>query len=553
MAETKLSVLLADEIPAEGMQILQASPELVTDARAGVEAEDLRSIIGDYDALIVRSRTKVTAEIIEAGEQLSVIGRAGIGVDNIDVEAATRRGIIVLNAPGGNVISAAEHTLALMLAVVRHVPQADASVRLGEWGRERFKGIELHGKVLGLVGAGRIGSEVARRARAFGMRVLTYDPYLSKDRADQIGIELVTLPDLLEEADLVSLHCPLTDETQGLIGAEELAMMKPAAYVINAARGGIVDEAALAEALGAGKLAGAALDVFVEEPVPEDNPLLKLENVVALPHLGAATREAQLSVGIEICKAVRDALLNSDFKSAVNMPDLALQSYADLAPLLSLANRLGRVLCGLTRGNYRALEVRYGGSNENALRVLAAAAAQGLLCDIVEAPLTLVNALHVAAERGLSVSRVGLGEGAVSGEFIELRLQTADDSVRVSGALIGEDHPRLISIGDYHVDIRPRGTILILKNRDVPGVIGKVGSVLGAAGVNIAEYHQARLEAGGEALAAISVDGVVDRSVIEQLAGMGEVNGVWQIHLPVEAPLFVARSRHQQRSASTPR
>jgi D-3-phosphoglycerate dehydrogenase len=524
-------VLLADEVVPRGIEILEATEGLEVDDRAGISASELAAIIGEYDALIVRSRTKVTREILEAATRLKVVGRAGVGVDNIDVDVATRQGVAVLNAPGGNVISAAEHTLALMLAMVRHISRADASLRRGEWERKRFQGIELYGKTLGLAGAGRIGSEVAKRARAFGMRVVAYDPYLSRERAEQVGIELVTLPDLFEQADVISVHVPLTDETRGMIGSVELALMKPTAYLVNASRGGVVDEKALAEALRSGRPAGAALDVFEEEPVSPDNPLLELDNVVAAPHLGAATHEAQTSVGVEICEAVRDALITRDFRSAVNVPELSTQD-ADIAPLLNLAHGLGRLLCGLTRGSYRDLEVRYGGAQEGTLRAVAAAAAQGLLSDIVASPLTLVNALHVATDRGLSVSRVWLGATAASGGVVELRLKTADDSLRVAGVLLAENHPRITRIGDYRVDIQPRGTILVLRNRDVPGVVGKVGSVLGDAGVNIAEYHQARRATGGEALAAIAVDGSVARSVIDDLAALEEVVGVWQIELP---------------------
>jgi len=530
--EGKQRVLLADDVAAEGVEVLRAAERLEVVERGGIEAEELQAIIGEYDGLIVRSRTRVTKEILEAAKRLKVIGRAGVGVDNIDLEVATRRGVVVLNAPGGNVISAAEHTLALMLALVRHLSRADASLRGGAWERKRFRGIELYGKTLGLVGAGRIGSEVSKRARAFGMRVVAYDPYLSRERADRVGIELVTLPDLLEESDVVSVHTPLTDETEGLIGARELAMLKPTAYLVNAARGGVVDEDALAEALKQKRLAGAALDVFAREPVAADHPLLQLDNVLAVPHLGAATQEAQTSVGIEICEAVRDALLANDYRSAVNAPELAGQRNGDIVPLLDLVNRLGRVACGLARGSYRRLEVRYAGSHEEALRAVTAAAVQGLLCEIVAGPLTLVNALHVASERDLSVSRVWLGATGAGGELVELRLEAADGELRVAGVLLGPNHPRIARIGDYRVDIQPRGTILVLKNRDVPGVIGKVGSVLGEAGVNIAEYHQARREAGGEAMAAIAVDGVVERATIDRLVAMEEVIGVWQVVLP---------------------
>lgn len=536
---TGFRVLLADEIAPEGVEILRATAGLQVDDRSGIAAPELKSIISDYDALIVRSRTRVTGDMLEAARQLKVIGRAGVGVDNIDVDAATRQGIVVLNAPGGNVVSAAEHTLALMLSVVRHIAAADALVKRGEWERKRFQGIELYGKTLGLAGAGRIGSEVAKRARAFGMRVIAYDPYLSRERAEQVGIELVTLPDLFEHADFVSVHVPLTDETRGMIGTVELALMKPTAYLVNASRGGVVDEAALATALREGGIAGAALDVFEQEPVAPDNPLLGLDNVVMVPHLGAATREAQTSVGVEICEAVRDALTASDFRSAVNVPELATQRHADLAPLLDLAHRLGRLLCGLSRGSYRDLEVRYGGAHEQALHALSAAAVHGLLCEIVAGHLTLVNALHVASDRGLSVSRIWLGATAATGELIELRLRTADDGLRVAGVLLAGNHPRITRIGDYRVDIQPRGTMLVLRSTDVPGVIGKVGSALGDAGVNIAEYHQARLEAGGEAMAAIAVDGSVERAVVDRLAAMEEIVGVWQIELP-EAPAAVA-------------
>ena len=319
MSDYSLRVLLADQIAPEGIRVLEEAAGIQVDERAGIDAGELEAIISDYDALIVRSRTRVTAAILEAGQRLRVVGRAGVGVDNIDVDAAEKRGIAVLNAPAGNVVSAAELTMALMLSLVRHVPQAAASLKRGEWERNRFKGIELNGKTLGLIGAGRIGAEVAKRGLAFGMRVIIYDPYLSDERARDIGAELVTFHELLRTADLVSIHTPLTEETRGLIGADELAMMKPTAHLINAARGGLVDETALAEALQKGELAGAALDVFEEEPVAADNTLLRLDNVIAIAHLGAATHEAQTLSGIEICKAVRAALVTSDSRPAIGV------------------------------------------------------------------------------------------------------------------------------------------------------------------------------------------------------------------------------------------
>ena len=319
MSEHSSRVLLADQIAPEGIRLLEEADGIEVDDRAGITESELLSVIGGYEALIVRSRTHVTAEVLEAGARLKVVGRAGVGVDNIDVGTARQHGVVVLNAPGGNVISAAEFAFALMLALVRKIPQADASLRAGRWDRNRFRGAELHGKTLGLIGAGRIGSEVAKRARAFGMQVVVHDPYLSPERAGEMGVELMALAALLQSADVVSIHTPLTDETRGLIGSDQLRLMKPTAYLINAARGGVVDEVALATALEEKKLAGAALDVFEEEPVSADHPLLKLDNVVAVAHLGAATQEAQTHSGIEICKAVRDALIVSGSRPAVGV------------------------------------------------------------------------------------------------------------------------------------------------------------------------------------------------------------------------------------------
>jgi len=319
VSERSSRILLADRIAPEGIQLLEEADGIEVDDRAGITESELLSVVSGYEALIVRSRTHVTAEVLEAGTRLKVVGRAGVGVDNIDVETARQRGVVVLNAPGGNVISAAEFAFALMLALVRRIPQADASLRAGRWERSRFRGSELNGKTLGLIGAGRIGSEVAKRAQAFGMQVVVHDPCVSPERAREMGVELMTLAALLQSADVVSIHTPLNDETRGLIGSDQLKLMKPTAYLVNAARGGVVDEVALAAALEEKNLAGAALDVFEQEPVSADHPLLKLENVVAVAHLGAATHEAQMHSGIEICKAVRDALIVSGSRPAVSV------------------------------------------------------------------------------------------------------------------------------------------------------------------------------------------------------------------------------------------
>lgn len=526
----RLRILLADKIPASGLRPLHDDRfELVE--TTGLEGDSLAEALAGADAVIVRSSTTITREALGRTQRLRVIGRAGVGVDNIDVTAATEKGIAVFNAPSGNTISAAELTMALLLAAVRKVPAADRSMRRGEWDRKSFKGSELNGKTLGLIGAGRIGGEVARRARAFGMRVLAYDPFLQDERARQLGIETASLDDVLRAGDIVSLHIPLTDGTANLLGSERLALMKPTAVLVNAARGGVVDEEALVEALRAGRLGGAALDVFAEEPLPADHPLRTLDNVVLTPHLGAATEEAQHNVAIEAAEAVRDALLEEDYSRAVNAPAVGSELMRRLRPLLELATRLGQLGRALA-GPVHGVEVRYSGdAAEEALRPLTAATLVGVFTDIVgRGGVNLVNALHLAESRGIQTSRVLLQPDGDYAEHLELRLAGGGMETRVAGALRG-NHPRIVRINAYPVDIRPEGVLVILRNRDVPGVIGRVGTLLGEAGVNIGEYHQGRLEAGGEALAAISIDDKLEPELLEALARLPDVVSARQVQL----------------------
>jgi len=525
-------VLIADAISAESLAPLHADGRFELVQRTGLKGEELAAALEDCDAVIVRSSTRITAEALSRAKRLKVIGRAGVGVDNIDVAAATERGIAVLNAPSGNTISAAELTFALLLAAVRRVPAADRSMRAGEWDRKSFNGIELYGKTLGLIGAGRIGGEVARRARAFGMRVIAYDPYINEERARALDLELLPLDEVLGRADIVSLHVPLTETTAGLIGKRELALLRPGAFLVNAARGGVVDEQALYEALVEGRLAGAALDVYEQEPLPPDHPLRKLDNVVLTPHLGAATREAQQNVAIEIAEAVRAALVEGDLSHALNAPAIGGEEMRRLRPLLDLATRLGRLAAALVDGPIQRVEVRYGGSAEKPLQPLSASALVGVLADAVgPGAVNFVNALHLAAARGIPVKQIRLGSYGPYSEYVDLRLEGAGGETRVAGALLAPDYPRVVRIGDYHVDIVPRGSLVVLRNRDVPGVIGRVGTVLGNAGINIAEYHQSRLEAGGTALAAIGVDGKLSVEVMEALRALPEVYDVRQVQL----------------------
>jgi len=455
-----------------------------------------------------------------------VVGRAGVGVDNIDLAEATARGIAVMNAPAGNTVSAAELTLALVLAMVRRVPEADASVRSGEWARSRFQGAELRGRMLGLIGAGRIGGEVAARCRAFGMNVVAYDPYLTAERAAELRLEQAgSLEDVLDRADVLSLHVPLTDATRDMIDADALARMKPGSFLVNVARGGVVDEDALADALESGHLAGAALDVFASEPLAAESRLRGVPNLVLTPHLGASTAEAQELVATEICEAVRNALADGDLSRSLNAPAIGGDTMRRLGPLFELGEALGRLVCALAPGAVREMEVRYAGDADDALEPLAAFVLVGFLTDVLGAEqVNFVSAGHLARQRDIGVARTRLSSHADYGEYVEVVVDAERGDLRVAGALLGDVHPRIVRIGDYHVDVAPQGTLIVLKNDDVPGVIGRVGTLLGSHGINIAGYHQSRLSRGGKALAAVVVDEVVDPGVRDALLELPEVS-----------------------------
>ena len=530
----RFRVLVADTISAENLLPLSQDERFVLEVKAKPTPAELADALAETDAVLVRSATKITKESLARATRLKVIGRAGVGVDTIDVDAATEKGIAVLTAPAGNTIAAAELTLALLLAFVRRVPAADRSMRAGEWERSKFTGSELYGKTLGLVGAGRIGGEVARRAKAFGMTIIAFDPHLSAERAEDLEIGLVSLEEVLRGSDVVSLHAPMTEQTAGLIGAAQLAMMKPQAVLVNVARGGLVDEDALVAALKEKRIAGAAVDVYGAEPLPADHPLRKLDSVVLTPHLGASTAEAQRNVANEIAEAVRAALIEGDLSRAVNAPAIGGEEMRRIRPLLDLAERLGVLGSAISEGAVRAVEVRYAGASEQALRLVSAAAVAGLLREALGPKrVNLVSALHLAETRGLRVRRVRLAAQVDYSEYVELLIDGEGGMRRVAGALLAASHPRVVRLGDYHVDVVPRRTVVVMRNRDVPGVIGRVGTVLGEAGINIGEYHQARRDGagGGEALAAISLDDRLPAGVIEALRRLPDVLDVRQAHL----------------------
>ena len=524
-------LIIADPLRPEGIAVLSAETGLAVEDHTGDDRAALTDALAGASGLIVRSRTKVDAELIEGTDTLEVIGRAGVGVDNIDIEAATRRGIAVLNAPAANTYSTAELAFGLLLATARNIPEADATVRAGEWKRKALQGTQLFGKTIGVVGAGRIGAEMVRRARAFGMRVLAYDPYVPADRANELGLSLVSLEKLLESSDVVTVHVPLTSENRGLIGADEIALMPDGAILINAARGGLVDEAALADALVSGKLGAAGLDVYEREPLPEDSPLRTAPNLVFTPHIGASTDEAQAEVSRQIAVAVRDALLSADYQTALNAP-YEEGERGRVAPVMELGRRLGILLGKLDDGRCQRVEVQYAGTIPGVLRPLTAAAIEGFLARRVEPPINVVNALSIAGELGIDVARVRTGQIQDYTNHVQLRAthDGLDDDLVVAGALLGDgEHSRIVRVGEFHVDVVAQGTLLFVHNRDIPGVIGMVGTALGAAGVNIAEYHQARTEAGGAALGVVRIDGEAPASVLEAIRSIEAVDQVRQV------------------------
>ncbi|HVH67993.1 MAG TPA: phosphoglycerate dehydrogenase [Gemmatimonadales bacterium] len=517
-------VVVADKVADAGLQLLVATPEIEVVTCAGKPREELDRALAGAEALIVRSETRVTADLLTRGPGLRVIARAGTGVDNIDVHAATRRGIAVMNAPGANTVSAAEHAMGLLLAQARHIPWAAEAMRRGEWDRKRFEGTELRGKTLGIVGLGRIGSHVAQLARAFGMQVVGHDPYLTPERAVELQVKLLPLDQLLRQADVVTLHVAHTEQTHHLINADRLRLMKPTAVLVNTARGELVDEAALADALREKRIGGAAIDVFAVEPLPPDAPLRKLDRVILTPHLAASTAEAQERVSIEICGAVRDALIAGDLSFAINVPGISGDLLRRLGPLLDLARRLGRLAVALVDGPVTAVEVDYGGRDEAAPRPVLMAAVEGLLSAMNVEPVSLVNALLIAEERGIRhARRTGTPEPGFE-TTMGVTLEAARGRARVAGATLGNGQGRVIRIDDYHVDVAPEGWMLVVRNRDVPGVIGRVGTLLGGAGINIGSYHQARVGfPGHDALAAITVDQPLTNGVLDSLARVPDI------------------------------
>ena len=521
-ASTKFHVLVADAVSEKGIEVLKSSGMNVT-VKTGMSPTELAQVIGDHDGLIVRSATKVTEEALRNPGRLRVIGRAGTGVDNIDLEAATRAGVVVMNTPGGNSVAAAELTMSLLLSMARNVPQANSELREGRWERKKYMGVEVAGKTLGIVGLGRIGREVARRALGFRMRVLGYDPYVSNKVAADCGVEAMSLEEMVPQVDFLTLHMPVSEETRHMIDTAMLERMKPGARVINCARGGLIDEAALLKALESERIAGAALDVYEKEP-PTDNPLVGHPRVVATPHLGASTREAQVRVGTEIAEKIGNYLESGVILDAVNFPSIDRESFAVLGPVMSLAERLGCFLGQVVEGGFHGLEVRaYGTFAEQPLRPIAMAATKGLLSPVVEGGVTYVNSLSRAGERGITVEEARSNEASRFAGLLRLTLKTDKGQATIAGTFFGDGPPRLVEIDGVSIESCPDGQMLFLRNRDVPGVVGAVGSLLGEAKVNIAGIHLGRPEAGDNALSIINVDSQVPADVLSKIQDLEQI------------------------------
>ena len=524
-------VLVSDLLSQQGLDVLTESGDFEVDVLLDLSPQELLDRIADYNALLIRSATKVTADVISAATQLKVIGRAGVGVDNIDVQAATRNGILVVNTPTGNTIAAAEHTIAMLLALARNIVPAGISLRNKTWQRNDFIGVELYGKNFGTIGLGRIGREVTRRVQAFGMQVIAYDPYISASAAEKIGIRLVDRETLFQESDYISIHTHLNAETYHSIGASEFALMKPSCRLINCARGGIIDEDALYDALKAGELAGAALDVFENEPAT-DTPLLDLENVLALPHLGASTSEAQEHVAIEVAQQVKNALCGEPVANAVNQPKIDPRTLDILGPYLVLAEKIGSFHAQIVEGQISAIRIHYNGTlfQKEDVTPITVALQKGLLTPVL-ADVNYVNAPFLIKQRGISVTETKSESEANFANSIAITVVTDKGESVIEGTAFGKKDIRIVRINQLHINVRPTGYILLIYNSDQPGMIGLMGTILGEHNINIADMTVGRSRVWDLAVTLINVDSPVPRHVLQTIASQKKIDFVKQVFL----------------------
>lgn len=523
-------VLVSDPISDMGIQQLMDADDIAVEKKTGLSEDELVQIIAEYDGLLVRSQTKVTEKIMAAASRLKVIGRAGVGVDNIDLEAATKRGIIVINAPDGNTITTCEHAFAMMMALARHIPQAYAKTISGQWDR-KFLGVELRNKTLGVLGMGRIGSEVAKRAKAFGMEILGYDPFLTEDRAEKLGVKLATVDDIVRTADFITVHTPLTPETKHMIARPQFEVMKKGMRIINCARGGIVDEQALVEAIDQGIVAGAAFDVFEKEPPEADHPFLHHPKIIVTPHLGASTVEAQENVAIDVSEQVLHILRSEPFKNAVNMPPVAPSVMNKLQPYFELGEKIGVFLSQLNNQAVKEIHVDYAGDlAEVDTQPLTRYIIKGVLSRHFGSDVNIVNSMHLAKVRDINVvvSQASATKGFTN--LISATLKTQDGAERrIAGTLLNGYGARIVQIDKFPVDVAPEGHLIFISHNDKPGIIGNVGTLLGKNDVNIASMQVGRKLVGGEAIMVLTVDKAVTKEVLDDLTKLPELNKALQI------------------------
>ena len=524
-------ILISDKLGKAGLDRLDEIDDVDYEMKTGLSAAELQAIIPDYDALIIRSGTQVTADLLAAATNLKVVGRAGIGVDNIDIQAATLRGIIVMNTPGANSVATAEQTMTLMLAASRHTAVAHASLKAGEWRRSDFVGTELYGKTLGVIGLGRIGRLVAERALAFGMEVIAYDPFVSEEVGRALGVTLVDLEDLLPQSDYVTLHTAVTPETTQMINADTLGQMKKGVILVNVARGKLVDEQALADALQSGQVKTAAIDVYSSEP-PKDNPLIGRPNVLHTPHLGASTLEAQRNVATQMVDQVVDALRQTDFRNALNMPFQAGLDFGAIRPYITLAEKMGRLHAGLAEGPIQTVEVEVNGEAlDGMVRAIASGLLIGLLADSHPEPLNYISAPVVADQKGIKIAQTTGTSPVEYPNLVSCRVIGAGWERFMAGVLFSDGGPGIVRLDNYDLNVRPEGSILILRNKDVPGVMGQIGTILAAYEVNIGEWRMGRDKPGGIALSFINLDSVPPQLALDTLEKITAVTEVKLVNL----------------------
>jgi len=530
-------VLIADKLEAAGVDLLRASG-LEVDSKPGLTPEELKTILPDYDAVVVRSAAKITGDMLASPGRLKAIARAGVGIDTIDVAAATRQGIVVMNTPGGNTISAAEHTIALLLSLARRVPAADAIMKAGGWDRNKFVGTQITGKVLGVIGLGRIGREVARRAVGLEMTVLAYDPFVTPAKAAEMGFTAVaSIAAMLPQVDFLTIHVPLTDETKSLIGAAELALMKPTARVLNVSRGGIIDEAALADALTANRLAGAGIDVFSTEPTTAANPLLKAPNIVLTPHLGASTFEAQETVAIEAAQLIIDFLQNGIIANAVNMAAVDRKELDDLKLYVDLARRLGLLQAQMSEGPIRKVTLTYKGDLASRKTSLLTAAFTAGLLEYRVGGINLVNAEVLARDRGIEITTSSSAKKDDFASLLQAEVETDQGSYVAAGTLFGNQYLRLVRLGPYRLEVYLDGVLCIFNHLDRPGVIGFLGTTFGRHGVNIAAMNLGRQARGGEAIGVLNLDTVPSDAAVAEVSKFEHITSVRVVKLPEEGEM----------------